>query len=98
MLQGAIEFSVVGPNEIHLAGNVLDNDDGDDMGNLMNGEEDEEYVLYMHVLLLSQISYCCHPYVQIAGDDDEDEEEDDDEEEEDEQPKKSAQKIVSQVL
>ena len=37
-MQGEIEFSVVGPNEIHLAGNVLDNDDGDDMDDDHEGD------------------------------------------------------------
>jgi hypothetical protein len=41
-LQGEVEFSVSGPNEIHLAGNMLDNDDPDDMGGMMGGDDDDE--------------------------------------------------------
>ncbi len=64
---------------------------------------------FFHKFLIAVIPYTTNTYIyihariylQLAGgddEDDEDEEEDDDEEEEDEQPKKSAQKIVSQVL
>ena len=38
--QGEVEFSVVGPNEMHLAGNMLDNDEDDDM--MMGGDDDDE--------------------------------------------------------
>lgn len=41
-LQGEVEFSVSGPNEIHLAGNMLDNDDPDDMGGMMGGDDDDD--------------------------------------------------------
>ena len=39
--EGEVEFSVVGPNEIHLSGNMLDNDDGDDL-NMMAGDDDDD--------------------------------------------------------
>ena len=39
--EGEVEFSVSGPNEIHLSGNMLDNDDGDDL-NMMAGDDDDD--------------------------------------------------------
>jgi hypothetical protein len=41
-LQGEVEFSVVGANEIHLAGNMLNNDDDEDDMGLLGGDEDED--------------------------------------------------------
>jgi len=68
--EGEIEFSVAGTNEIHLAGNMLDSDDGDGGHDHEHGDEDSEGDDDME---------------DGEGGDDEDGEEDEDEESEDEE-------------
>lgn len=67
--EGAIEFSCAGPNEMHLAGNMLDSDDGGD-GHDHEHDEDSEEDQDME---------------DGEGDEDEDGEDDEDEDDEDEE-------------
>jgi len=92
--EGEIEFSVVGKNEIHLAGNIMDDEDNEDgmggpdmdMDEDDDEDDDEEQQVQMKQALKAATKKTMQKQQEDDDDDDEDEEDgdEDDDEEDDE--------------